>query len=152
MVRAILAAVGGYVFMVMIVMTGIAAVWFSMGNQFAFDGESNRASMKWTLAMLASGLVASIAGGLFASLVGGTKGNSAVRILLGIVLVLGLLSLAAQLVAEPPMMPEGTKVADLTFVEAGTYAVSPMWYNVAIIFVGLGGTCFGGRQVRRQQT
>ncbi|MDA1229523.1 MAG: hypothetical protein O2856_01990 [Planctomycetota bacterium] len=151
MLRAILTAIGGYVLMAMVAVLSIVVVWFSMGHEFAFEGDSNRASTEWSIAILFGGLIAAITGGAFAGFLGGPKANLSVRILIAIVFVMGLISLAAQLASEPAVLPDGKKIADLTFTEAGQLAVSPTWYNIAIIFVGIAGAALGGRLAGRNR-
>ncbi len=145
MIRAVIAAFLGYVVTVICVMAGIATVWYSLGNAFAFDGETTTASTGWSLLMLICGFAAAIVGGCAAAKIGGPKGRLAVRVLLGLIIVLGCLTFYAQMNATPMPLPEGVAIQDLTFMEAGQYAVSPMWYNVAIVIVGGIGVWLGGR-------
>jgi hypothetical protein len=146
--RAILGAVIGYVVITMLVVLGITIVWNTMGNEFAFEGETNRASTPWTICMLLSGAVAAVVAGATAAVVAGPRRELSVQILLGLVIVLGTLSLVGQLASTPPALPAGKAIRDLTFFEAGTYAVTPMWYTIAVIFVGALGVYLGGRMVR----
>ncbi len=145
MIRAIFAAFLGYVVMVACVMAGIAIVWNVFGNEFAFSGESTEASLGWSLLALLSGLVAAVMGGYVAALVGGPKGWLAVRVLIALILLFGGLTIVMQFGAEPLPLPDGVSIRDLDFFEAGQYAVSPMWYNFAIVVVGLIGVWSGGR-------
>ncbi len=145
MIRAIVAAVVGYVGMVCVVMLGIAATWFSLGNEFAFAGETVYASQGWTIASLVGGAVAAVFGGRLATLVSRKKPVLATKILIGLVIVLGAITIAMNLTTDVPELPEGTKIADLDFLEAGQYARSPMWYHFAIVIVGVIGVSCGGK-------
>lgn len=68
---------------------------------------------------------------------------------MGIIIVLGTLTLVMQVASEPKPLPEGKTIDTLTFSEAGQYAVSPTWYNAAIIVVGVIGI-LGGHSIARR--
>lgn len=147
--RVFVAPIVGYIVMVIVVMLGIAAVWFSMGASFAFDGNTVNASLGWTLAMLVAGLIAAIVGGMVASMIGGWQyAAKAVMGLAGLILVMGLLTIVLQSMAEPTPVPADFNVADLSFTDAGKYSRSPMWYNFAIVVVGIVGTLVGGKLIK----
>jgi hypothetical protein len=59
-----------------------------------------------------------------------------------------VVSIVTQWNAQPLPLPDGKTPQNLTFAEAGQYAISPDWYNVAIVVVGLIGAWFGGRLAR----
>lgn len=149
MIRAIISALAGYVIMVVFVLLGIVVVWFSLGNRFAFVGDTNMASVGWCLCNLLGGAIAAKISGWATTKMGGDQGVLAVRILIGIVLVLGVLTLAMQFASEPKPLPAGKTIESLTFAEAGQYAVSPTWYNVAIMVVGVVGI-LGGHSIARR--
>lgn len=144
--RAAIAIILGYVVMVIVVMLGIAATWFSLGAEFAFDDETFGASTGWSLIMLLAGFIAAIVGGITAAIVAGPqKRPVAIKGLVGLIIALGLLTLIMQLTATPAPIPEGKTIENLTFAEAGQYAVSPTWYNVGIIIVGAAGVIVGSK-------
>jgi hypothetical protein len=145
MVKPILSAVLGYVVMVICVLLGIATVWFAMGPQFAFDGESVNASVNWSLSMIGCGLIAAMIGGFVAAKTAGSSRSRALQCLIALVIVLGLVTFVMQRSSEPQPLPEGMTIETLTFQDAGKYAVSPTWYNVAIVIVGVIGVWIGGR-------
>lgn len=145
MVRAFLSAIAGYVIMVFVVVGGIALTWYGLGNRFAFVGDTNEASLGWSLIQLLNGGIAAALGGCAAMYLGQGQGPLASRILLGMVLLLGGVSLAMALQANPPPMPEGKTIDSLTFTEAGQFARSPTWYHFAIVAVGCAGVWIGSR-------
>lgn len=143
MLRSILAAIVGYVALVAVVLAGVATAWMALGGAGAFAGEGPAPSTPWIVLNLLSGLIAAVIGGLVARRIG--RSQSAVRILVGLVLVLGLLS---ALFADGPddKEPIDKPVAELGFFEAGQYAAQPTWYNWVVPLVGAAGVIFGGRE------
>lgn len=144
MLRTTIAAVLGYVVMVIGVLSGITGVWFAMGNAFAFEGDSVVASLPWSLTMLGVGFLAACLGGVVAAVVGGPRRKNAVKTLIGMIVILGFLTAASQWNLPVKELPESKSIADLTFMEAGQYARSPNWYNVAIVIVGMIGVWLSG--------
>ncbi len=140
MVRAVLSAVLGYFVMVAICMIGIALTWYSFGNRFAFSGDTMLASTPWSLIQLAFGFLAAWMGGSIAiRTAGSSRARQTILILTIAIIGLGLLNLALQLRMTVPPLPEGKTIDTLTFMDAGQYSISPWWFNVAIIFVGIAG-------------
>jgi hypothetical protein len=146
--RAILGAILGYVATVAIVLMTIAIVWFSMGSRFAFVGDTQVASLGWIVCIIIGNAIAALIGGVVAKLVGGGRGTLAVKIFVGLILVLGVVSVAAQQAAGQPALPEGKTVHDLSFAEAGTYAVSPLWFSVLTPIEGAVLAWIGGTLVK----
>lgn len=139
--RNILAAAGGYVVMVIVVFAGIGIAWALLGASGAFAGDTPSPSTTWLAGNLISGFVAAFAGGWTARRIG--KSTGAVSILIGFILVLGVVS--AVFGPDPPGEPLGKPVADLTFIEAGQYAVQPTWYNWIVPIIGAVAAWLGGR-------
>lgn len=147
--RVIVGPIVGYVAMVAFVVGCIAAAWFSLGPEFAFEDDTFKASLGWTLTMLLSGLVAAIIGGCVAKLIGGNDfGSKAVFGLAGLVLVMGVVTIISQSMFDAPVPPEDLETSGVTFAEAGQFAKSPTWYNYAIIVVGVVGTLIGGSALK----
>lgn len=144
MLRSILAAVVGYVALVLVVLAGIGVAWLALGGAGAFDGEGPAPSTPWMALNLLSGLIAAVVGGLVARRIGGSQ--LAVRILVGIVLVLGLVTAVMAGSAKGDREPLDKPVAEMSFQEAGQHAVQPAWYNWIIPLVGAAGVLIGGRE------
>lgn len=145
MLRNILAAILGYIVIVIVVMLGIGIAWGFLGGAGAFRGESSTPSTPWMLLNLAFGFVAAVAGGSVARAVG--KSAIAVKILATAVLVLGLLLAAmGQWGPAPELPPLNKPVAELSFTEAGQHAQPPSWYNWTVPFLGFFGALLGGRR------
>lgn len=143
MIRAILSAILGYVTMVIVILGGIAATWFGLGNRFAFVDDTNQASLGWSSLQLVSGFAAACLGGWVAARVAAGRANLAIKILTGLILVLGLVSLGMHLAIAPLPLPEGKTIDSLTFTEAAEFARSPVWYDAVIILVGILGIRVG---------
>lgn len=144
MLRSSLAAIVGYVTIVLVVFAGIGVAWLILGGAGAFAGEGPSPSTPWMALNLLSGLIAAVVGGLVARRIGGSQ--VAVRILLGIVLVLGLVSAVMEGGAAAAHEPAAKPVAEMSFMEAGRHAVQPAWYNWMIPLVGAAGVLIGGRE------
>ncbi len=96
------------------------------------------------------GGLAAICGGFVASMIDKCEKKTGPKILVGFIVVVGVLVAVAQMSATPKPLPEGTKIADLGFVEAGQYATSPTWYNWLIPLIGAAGA-WGGANIRTSQ-
>ncbi len=141
MLRNTLAAVGGYVVMVLVVFVGVGIAWAILGGEGAFEGEGPYPSTIWVMLNVVSGFLAALVAGFAARKMG--TSSTAVTILGGLVLVLGIVfAVTADTEVEPAPKP----VAELSFFEAGSYARNPTWYPWVIPFVGLAGILLGGRK------
>ena len=140
MLRTVLGVLAGYLAMSVISLLGLAI----LRVVFAFREGTTVASGLWAGANCVIGLVAAIMGGLAAAAIGRHPRRLPVKVLAGVVLLLGLILAVFQLGGEPFPLPEGKTVAELTFMEAGAVAVSPTWYNFAIPLIGSLGVMIGG--------
>ncbi len=141
--RSILAAVAGYIVMAVTVILGIVIAWQVFGPTGAFVGESTTPTTAWLVSNLVFGLLSAIVGGTVAVKIDRSDNQRAVRILCGIILVLGVGLAVAGIGAEPKPLPEGTSVAELSFTEAGEIASPPTWYNFVMPVVGALGVLAG---------
>lgn len=146
MLRSILAAVAGYAVIVLVVFAGIGVAWLALGGAGAFQGEGPAPSTPWMALNLLSGFIAAVVGGLVARRIGGSP--TAVRILLAMVLVLGVVSALMGGTATEAGPAIDKPVAQMSFMEAGRHAVQPAWYNWIIPLVGAAGVLVGGRERR----
>ncbi len=144
MLRTVLGALIGYLVIAVITLLGVAGLWVVLGAEAAFREGTTVASNLWAGANCVIGLVAAIMGGLVAAAIGRHPTRLPVKVLAGLVLLLGMILAFRQLDVQPDPLPEGKTVAELTFVEAGTVAVSPTWYNFAIPLIGTLGVLMGG--------
>lgn len=139
--RAIGGAIAAYVAIFIIVFVGLSVAWMVMGTDGAFKTATFNVSTAWVVAMLLVGVVAAVAGGWLASMIG--KGQTAVMILAGIVLVLGLVDVITTMNADPGLSV--VRMGDVSMTDAMTKAVKPTWLAVVNVVVGLAGVMVGGR-------
>ena len=145
--RAIAGALCGYAAMVVIVVASIAGTWAVLGPEGSFTGEGPYPSAAWNTSNVVFGFLAALVAGWVARKVG--RGSTAVRILVGLMVVLGLYS---AITAESSYQKRVAKadidkqVADLSFTEAGVVAKSPTWYVWLIPVIGAAGALVGGRE------
>jgi undecaprenyl pyrophosphate phosphatase UppP len=142
--RNILGAVLGYVTMVVVVMIGIWIAWAVLGGQGAFDGEGPHPSAAWLTVNIVSGFVAAVVGGLVAVKIG--RSITAVKILVGLMLLLGAVFAINADSSYEKREPVEKPVAEMNFGEAGRHAKNPSWYNFTIPLVGVAGALVGGRK------
>lgn len=146
-IRNILGVILGYAAMVVVVVFGMYVAWMILGPEGAFDGESTTASGTWSAINCLGGAIAAFVGGVVTGLVGHNK-KLTVFCLAGLVVALGF-TVAAFMTfnTEVVALPDGKKIADLTFSEAGQVARSPDWYNYVIPLIGAFGILAGGHLV-----
>ena len=148
LLRIGVAAVAGYVAMVIVVIGGTAITWFALGPVGAFQEGSTVASTPWSAISCIFGLFAAMLGGIVAVAVGPPATRTSERVLACVVLVAGL-SFAVYLTGQQPSpLPQGMSTADLTYFEAGEVASSPNWYNFSIAVIGAAGVLLGARCYR----
>ena len=150
MLRSILAAVVGYIAMVVVVLAGIALAWAVLGGSGAFAGEGPKPSTAWIAMNLVGGFLAAFVGSLVALKIG--RSARAVKILIGLLLVLGVVSAVTANSVYEKREPVGKPVAEMSFREAGQHAKQPAWYNWVIPLVGVAGACLGGRSRKSSGT
>ena len=144
MLRKILAAVVGYVVMVAVVLAGIAVAWSLLGGAGAFRAEGPAPSTIWIGLNLLTGFLAAVAGGWTALKIG--RSAAAVKILVGVLLVLGIYLAVIADSSYAKREPVNKPVAEMSFAEAGQHGKQPAWYNWLIPLVGVGGVLVGGRR------
>ena len=150
MLRAILAAIVGFVVMTLVGAILITGLWFSLGSDFAFKEGSTSTSDSWALLLLGTGLIAAIAGGAVAATIGGVHSGRAINLLLGLNLAIGVFAIASWFMMDPDKLPGDTTVDDLSFVEASQVARPPIWYNPAVVVIGLIGIYIGGTYLAKR--
>jgi hypothetical protein len=139
MLRSILGAIAGYVVMFFFIFLTFSAAYLAMGANTAFSPGGYDVSMTWILVSTVLGFIAAVVAGYVAAAIG--KSGTAVKILAGIVLVLGLVT--AIFVAISPK-PTEARTADTPNMEAMSKAQTPLWIAVLNPIIGVAGVLLGG--------
>lgn len=140
MLRSILGAIAGYVVMFIFIFVTFSGLFFVLGTERTFNPGNYQVSMLWVVISTVLGLIAAVAGGYVASMAG--KGFTAVKILAGIILVMG--ALTAAMVAFTPA-PTESRTTDVANMEAMTKAQTPLWIAILNPIIGIVGAVVGGR-------
>ena len=139
MLRNILGAIAGYVVMFFFIFLTFSAAYLLMGADTAFGPGGYDVTMTWILVSTVLGFIAALVAGYVAAAIG--RSGTAVKILAGIVLVLGLLT--AVMVAMSPK-PADPRTADTPNMEAMTRAQTPLWVAILNPLIGVAGVLVGG--------
>ena len=138
MVRSILGAVAGYIAMAVFVMITFTVFYMILGTEGSFQPGSYEPTGAWLIGGFVLGIIGALAGGFTCAKVGKTA--MAVRILIGIVVVLGIIS----------ALPDGEVVmeraGDVDRFAAMTNAVTPTWVAWTNIIIGVVGAWFGAKK------
>lgn len=143
MLRSILGGIAGYVVMFILIFVTFTALYLALGADRAFTPGTYQVSVLWIAVSTVLGTIAAIIGGYIAALVG--KGMTAVKVLAGIILVMGLIT--AAMVAVTPA-PTDARTADVPNMEAMTKAQTPVSISILNPIIGIVGAMIGGRMRR----
>lgn len=141
--RTLVAVVVGYVVMALSVMTAFTALYLALGPERAFRANSFEPSTTWILASLMLGFAAAWIGGAVCRRL--ARQSAAVRVLAGIVLVLGLVSLIPTLRREPS---DERRTAAISSFEAMKKARQPTWVAVLNPIIGAAGVLLAASRRR----
>ncbi len=139
-----LAVLAGYIVTGLVVLVGLFAILFGAGVEFAYAGDTWRASDAFSAASLVVGFVAALAGGFVATRVGGRLallGLAAVVAIGGLVTATGLARETDAIRFEG--RPE-TRPAELDWTKAPVWSETPVWAEWGNLAVGVVGVLVGG--------
>ncbi len=158
MIRGILAVIVGFIVIAIWVMGTTFAAFRTLGESFVFD--EGTASLGWCGLQLGLGLVGGVIGGFLAATIGAGPKKTPVKVLAGLVLLLGL-GKAAFMIYGPDMEPESSSEVLFNepvagpenewiakFKEMAQYE-QPRWFSFTIPVVGLVGVLLGGKLKRK---
>jgi hypothetical protein len=141
MVRPVAAVILGYLGMAVWVMLSVGIAWRFLGQDFALDAQTNRATAAWLALNLPLSFIGAMLGGWLTASIAKVKAVPAVRALALLVLVLGLM----MAVSETMRDPTGTiSESDAQEAPAMIGSQQPTWYTFVIPFVGFAGVMLGG--------
>ncbi|MEN8375091.1 MAG: hypothetical protein ABFS34_06530 [Gemmatimonadota bacterium] len=141
--KNIVAAVFGYLVMVVVVFVAFTIVWQILGPDGAFEPGSWDVSGAWIAASIVLGLVAAVAGGWSCARM--APNQNALYILIALIVVLGVLS----------ALPEaglalGPRPEDVSMFEAMGSVAQPRWVAWLNPVIGVIGAVFGARLAGRK--
>jgi len=138
--RNILAAIVGYVAMFVVVFVTFSVAFMIIGVERSYQSGSYEVSMLWILVSLVLSLAAALVGGCVCKSI--AKNDTAVKMLAGFVLVLGLVMAIMQMMGERPSDP---RPADVPVMEAAAKSWQPAWVGFVVTLIGVGGVLYAGR-------
>ena len=147
--RAIAGIIVGYVVIFVWVLVTMAVALMVLGRSFAYEEGTLEVTVGWSLVAIALGLVGAILGGLVTALIAPSPRRTPVKVLAGILLILGLALAVLHVFVDDPMAEPPKPVAEMTMFEAASESIAPAWYNFAIPLVGCAGVLIGGGLKRR---
>lgn len=137
MARKILGGIAAYIVLFILIFATFTCAYLALGPDKAFQPGSYDVTMLWIAVSLVLGLICSVIAGYVAAVIG-SKG--AVKVLAGIVLVMGILTILAVSFSPKP----GPRTSGVSNMEAMTQAQQPLWLCVLNPIVGIIGVMVGG--------
>lgn len=146
MLRKIVGAVVGYIFIFVWVAVTLGIGWVTLGADFAFHQDTTEVTLGWVMLMIVTGFVGAVLAGWIASLVAKSQGGATALAVL--ILVLGLAMavfyLNLDVAAEAEKALAGRDPASLGVTAAASVAIPPTWYNFLNPVLGALGVFVGG--------
>jgi small neutral amino acid transporter SnatA (MarC family) len=142
MIKNIGSAILGYIVIFATIFITFTIAYLILGTEGAFQERTYDVSFAWIVVSIILSIFAAVLGGFVCKLV--AKNDTAVKILAGIVLVLGLSMAVVQMTADTSDRPV---VRDETVesMDAMNNAISPTWMNFLNPLLGVLGVMYGGR-------
>lgn len=140
MAKNILAAVAGLLalFVATFVLNTIA--FLIVGIENSYVGETYNVSMLWIFVGLITGFLAAMTAGYVCKAI--AKNDKSVRILLGIVVVLGLIMATGQIFMEPV---ETLRPENVSNMEAAMNSIQPLWAGFLMLGLWIVGVLYGAK-------
>ena len=149
MLRNILAILGGYFTLGVLVAVLLTAAYFTMGIEGVFEEGTYEVTTGWLVTTFALGLVAAVIGGLVCAFIA-RRGSSAPIGLAVLVIVLGIATAAKQLTGTTEDQPQ-TRSSDVTDFDAMMNGKEPAIALLVNPVIGVGGVLIGARLTKRGQ-
>ena len=142
MLKNIGSAVLGYVVIFVAIFITFTIAYLILGTNGSFQEGTYEVSFSWIVISIVLSIGAAILGGFVTKLV--AKNDIAVKILAGIVLVLGLAMAVVQMSADTSDLP-AVRDETVESMDAMNNAVSPTWMNFLNPLLGVLGVMYGGK-------
>jgi hypothetical protein len=140
--KAIGSAIAGYIVSFVAMFGLMTAAWAAVGVEGAFQPEGWEISTMWLGLLLAAGLVAAVAGGYVTALL--SSDPLAIKLLLGIVVVLGIVFALPVLMGTTPAAPL-PRPDDVPMFEAMANGKQPKWAALVPIVLSAIGVVVGAK-------
>src|SRR5687768_8774995 len=137
--RNIIGGIVGYVVLFIVMFATCSTAYLVVGTDNGFAPGNYNVTMTWILVSSVFAFLAAVVGGYVAAIIG--RGAGAAKILAGIILVMGLLSIV--IVAASTRSAEA-RTADTPNMEAMTKAQTPLWAAGLSTLIGIAGAIVGG--------
>jgi len=147
--RAIAGVIVGYVVIFVWVMVTMAVALMVLGRSFVYEQGTLEVTGGWSLVAIALGGVGAILGGFVTALIAPSPRRTPVKVLAGILLVLGLGIAVLHVLVDDPTAEPPKPAAEMNMFEAASESIAPTWYNFAIPVMGCVGVLIGGGLKRR---
>lgn len=144
MLKNILAAVAGYVTMFIATFVLFSLTFMLMGVDNAYREATYHVSNLWIVVSLFGHIFVAIAAGYVTKMIAGN--DTAVKILLGIVVVLGLSFASSALFVEQTEVARPDAVGSM---EAMMNSIQPLWVGFVIIAINVLGVLYGAKLRKR---
>ncbi|MHC4142731.1 MAG: hypothetical protein ACYSUF_12995 [Planctomycetota bacterium] len=131
--KAILGVIVGYVVIFVWVMVTMAVALMVLDRSFVYE----------------QGTLEVTGGGFVTAVIAPSPRRTPVKVLAGILLVLGLAIAVLHVFVDDPTAEPPKPVAEMNMFEAASESIAPTWYNFAIPVVGCVGVLIGGGLKRR---
>jgi hypothetical protein len=140
--RVIGSAVAGYAAMFVCIFVLMTVAWLVMGVDGAFRPGVWDVTSTWLVLMILAAGVAAIAGGYVTATI--SPDARAIKILIGIVIVLGIVS-ALPVIMQSAPPPELPRPDELPMFEAMSKGQQPLWLALLNPLIGVVGVIAGGK-------
>ncbi len=138
--KNILAAVVGYVAMFVAIFGLFSIAFMMIGVERSYQPGVYNVSLLWILVSLVLSVFVGMIGGYVTKLI--AKNDQAVKILLGIAVVLGLIMASGSLFVESREITRPETVGNM---EAMMNSIQPLWVGFLVTLIHVGGILYGAR-------
>ncbi|MFQ5607592.1 MAG: hypothetical protein ACE5GA_06565 [Candidatus Zixiibacteriota bacterium] len=140
--KKILAVVVGYVVMFAFVFIAFTIAYLAMGTDGAYKPGVYDVTTLWITVTIILGIIAAILGGLVCVVI--AKDQQAVKILAGVMLVLGLTMAIPAAMGSEEETPN-VRSGDVAVMDSMQLGRQPLWVAFLNPFIGAAGALIGGR-------
>jgi hypothetical protein len=145
MLKSILAIIVSYIVMFVLFMAIFTGLYFALGIERVFQTDSYEVTMLWIVLALAVGFLVNIFAGYLCAAI--SKSWRTCQVFALIVFLLALVQCLSALRRNPEMPT--VRAGDVTYLEALSLAVTPMWFHLVDPILAGVGVLLGAGMKRR---